>query len=270
MKSLSIVACAALFGSAGAFAKPPAQPGAFGFNLYSTPTVAMSTFERDYKPCNPVRSLYHERPGDPGQVTAGLSVNPGLMYNDIGAADVCSFSPAGDGITDAIEAKFVHPDIDANQPMYSLEVQRLYPDVVYGHPARLRNTFEALRAQLLRTYGRPIDERREKISSSAANLAFSLGIGKDVKREDYLVRYLWAAKGRLVDQEREQSTCQCEGPYVKAVIEISRSPSTIPKNTFYVLSVTISTEDQELRARQDKWNAQWLSVIPSQSGQSAK
>ena len=231
----------------------------------------MSTFERDYRPCNPVRSIYHERPGDSGQITAGLSVNPGLMYNDIGAQDVCSFSPAGDGITDAIEAKFVHLDIDANQPMYSLEVQRLYPDVVYGHPARLRNTFEALRVQLMRMYGRPIDERREKVASSAASLAASLGIGKDVKREDYLVRYLWAAKGgRLVDEEEEESTCQCDGPYVKAVIEISRSPSTIPKNTFYVLSVKISAEDQSLRARQDKWNAQWLSGAPSPSGQPAK
>lgn len=270
MKSLSFVACAALFGASGAIAAPPAQLGAFGFNLHSTPKVAMSTFEREYKPCNPLRSIYHERAGDSGQITAGLSVNPGLMYNDIGAPDVCSFSPAGDGITDAVEAKFTHPDIDADQPMYSLEVQRLYPDVVYGHPARLRNTFAALHAQLLRTYGRPIDERRERISSSAANLAASLGIGKDVKREDYLVRYLWAAKGRLVNQEGEQSTCQCEGPYVKAIIEISRAPSTIPKNTFYVLSVTISAEDQELRARQDKWNAQWLSAVPSQSRQSAK
>jgi hypothetical protein len=257
MNNLSIAACCSLFVASGALAVLPAQLGAFGFNLHSTPSVAMSTFERDYRPCSPVRSIYHERPGDAGQITAGLSVNPGLMYNDIGAPDVCSFSPAGDGITDTVEAKFVHPDIDADQPMYSLEVQRLYPDVVYAHPARLRNTFEALRAQLMRTYGKPIDERREKIMSSAANLASSLGIGADVKREDYLVRYLWAPKGRLVEEETEQSTCRCDGPYVKAVIEISRSPSTTPKNTFYVLSVTLLVEDKSLRARQDAWNTQW-------------
>ena len=45
---------------------------------------------------------------------------------------------------------------------------------------------------------------------------------------------------------------------MKAIIEISRSPVTIPKNKFYVLSVTILVEDTELRARQDAWNAQWL------------
>jgi len=180
-----------------------------------------------------------------------------MMYSDIGAPDICSFSPAGDGITDAIEAKFVHPDIGADQPMYSLEVQRLYPDVVYGRPARLRNTFEALRTQLMRTYGKPIDERREKIFSSAANLASSLGIGADVKREDYLVRYLWATKGRLAETEYEDASCDCGGPWVKAIIEISRSPSTIPKNTFYVLSVKIVVEDPAFRQRQDTWNAQW-------------
>jgi hypothetical protein len=258
MKSLRIVAYAGLLGASGVLAAPPARLGALGFALGSTPTAALSTFERDYKPCNPVRSIYHESPGDRGPITAGLSVNPGLIYNDIGAPDVCSFSPAGDGITDAIEAKFAHPDVDGSQLMYSLEVQRLYPDVVYGHPARLRNTFDAIRAELFRTYGKPIDERREGITSAAANLAASLGIGKEVKRQDYLVRYLWVAKGRLLDQEFEEATCRCDGPYVKAVIEISSSPSTIPKNTFYVLSVTISAADQNLRTRQNAWNAQWL------------
>jgi hypothetical protein len=257
MKRLSILAFCGLFGASSAFAGLSVQVGAFGFKLHTPPTIALSTFERDYKACNPLRSIYHEQPGDAGQITAALSVNPGLVYNDIGAADVCSFSPAGDGITDGVEAKFVHPDIDANQPMYSLEVQRLYPDVVYGHPARLRNTFDALRTQLFHTYGRPIDQRREKIMSSAANLAASLGIGNDVKREDYLVRYLWAPKGRLATTESEDSTCDCGGAYVKAIVEISRSPSTIPRNTFYVLSVTLFVEDPNLRARQDVWNTQW-------------
>jgi hypothetical protein len=258
VKRLSMLVLGSLLAAANVLAAPSTQLGAFGFNLLSTPTVAMGTFERDYGPCSVVRNVYHERPGEPGPIIAGLSVNPGLMYNDIGAPDVCSFSPAGDGVTDAVEARFAHPEIDVQQPMYSLEVERLYPDVVYGQPARLRNTFDALRAQLFRMYGKPIDQRRERITSSAANLAASLGIGKNVRREDYLIRYLWAAKGRLVDQEFEEATCRCEGPYVKAVIEISRSPSTLPKNTFYVLSVKISAEHQDLRVRQDAWNAQWL------------
>jgi hypothetical protein len=238
----------------------PARLEAFGLALGATPNAIGSMLGRDYKPCSPIQSVYHERPGDRAPVIAALEINPGLTYNDIGAPDLCSYSPAGDGITDAIEAKFVHTDIDPDQPLYALEVQRLYPDIVYAKPARLRNSFDSLRAQLFKTYGRPVDERRERISSSAANLAFSLGIGGDVKRDDYQVRYLWAASGKLVEQEYDDSTCRCDGPYVKAVIEISRSPSTIPRNRFYVLSVTISTENPALRARQDAWNAQWLTL----------
>jgi hypothetical protein len=34
----------------------------------------------------------------------------------------------------------------------------------------------------------------------------------------------------------------------------------MPKNTFYVLSMTISAQDQDLRSRQDVWNAQWLKL----------
>lgn len=238
----------------------PARLAAFDLELGATPASVMSTLGHDYTPCNPVRSVYHERPGASTPVTAALAINPGLTYNDIGAPDLCAYSPAGDGITDAIDARFVHPDVDPHQPSYSLEVKRLYPDIVYAKRPRLRNPFDALRKQLFKTYGRPVDERREKIASAAANLAASLGIGGDVKREDYLVRYLWAARGKLVDEEFEDSTCRCDGPYVKAIIEVSRSPSTIPRNRFYVLSVTISTENPALRARQDAWNAQWQRV----------
>ncbi len=133
----------------------------------------------------------------------------------------------------------------------------MFPDVVYLATPRLRNSFDEPRAELFRTYGRPIDERRERVPSAAADLAKNLGIDRNVKREDFLVRYLWALKGRLSDVEQEDATCDCGGRYVKAIIEISRSPSTIPKNKVHVLSVTLFVKDPELRARQDAWNAQW-------------
>jgi hypothetical protein len=238
-------------------AVPPKQVAAFGIELGASPQWVASSLADRFRPCSVVRSIYHESTGQAAQHIAGLDINPGLTFNDIGAPDVCSYSLAGEGITDSIETRFAHPDIDRNQALYSIQAQRVYPDVVYSPTPRLRNSFDELRAELFRTYGRPIDERRERVASSAANLAASLGIGQNVKREDYLVRYLWATKGRLPDVENEDSTCDCGGRYVKAVIEISRSPSTIPRNRFYVLSVALFVEDSELRARQDAWNAQW-------------
>ena len=242
----------------GARAAPPKQTAAFGLELGTPPqSVARSLAER-YGACSVVKSIYHELPGQAARHTAGLDINPGLTFNDIGAPDVCAYSPAGDGITDSIETRFAHPDVDRNQALYSIEATRVYPDVVYAQRPRLRSSFDEIRAELFKQYGRPIDERRERVTSSAANLAMSLGIGQNVKREDYLVRYLWAKKGRLPDVENQDASCDCSGLYVKAVIEISRSPSTIPKNKFYALSVAVFIEDPEIRAKQDAWNAQWL------------
>jgi hypothetical protein len=252
-----VVLLAVAFGGGSIEAAAPKQTSAFGFTLGTSPHAAMALLKEQYQSCGVTQSIYHEVPGDSAQHTAALAINPGLTFNDIGAPDICAYSPAGSGITDAIEAQFVHPEMDRTQPLYSVEVQRLYPDVVYAQPARLRNSFDELRTELFRTYGRPIDERRERVASSAANLAASLGIGNNVKREDYLVRYLWATKGRLAETEYEDAACACEGRYVKAVIEISRSPSTVPKNKYYVLSVKLLVEDADLRVRQEAWNAQW-------------
>ncbi len=142
-----------------------------------------------------VRAIPHRRlPSSP--------INAGLSAHDPASLNPCTYSPAGDGIVDSIEARFTHPDIDAKQPLYSLEAFRAYPDAVQAAaaaPAHSRST--SVRRELFRTYGKPIDERRERIVSSAASADASLGVARKVKREDYLVRYLWAAQGRLADVE---------------------------------------------------------------------
>jgi hypothetical protein len=122
--------------------------------------------------------------------------------------------------------------------------------------AKIKYSFEKARAELFRTYGRPTDVREEKITSAAADLARSLGIDKNVRREDKLVRYLWASKGRL-PEDLQSPVCECGSRYVAAALEISSSPSTILKNQYFVLSLSIFVLDADLGARQDQWNAQW-------------
>src|SRR4051812_32732841 len=212
-----ILAAALALCLGSAHAAAPKNATAAGLSLGATPQSALDTLGGVYKNCRVVRSSYHESPGETEAVTASVEINPGLTFNDIGAADVCPISPAGEGITDSVEAAFVHRAIDARQPLYSIIATRLYPDVLYASPPKLTNKFEALRNELFRVYGKPLEERRERIASSAANLASSLGIGKGVAREDYLVRYLWAAKGRLAPVEYDDATCDCGGPYVKAI-----------------------------------------------------
>jgi hypothetical protein len=157
---------------------------------------------------------------------------------------------------DAISATFAHPAIDPNQPLYQIDFQRSYPDVALGTRAKIQYPFDKLRAELIRTYGVPLVEHREQITSAAADLAKSLSRGAGVKREDYLVRYLWAEKGRPVE-DHESMECDCGARYVRADLEISRSPSTVPKNQFYVLTLKLFVRDTEIGARQDAWNAQW-------------
>ena len=73
------------------------------------------------------------------------------------------------------------------------------------------------------------------------------------------MRYLWGLQGRLPAREFENSTCaDCGGVYVKAEIEMTRSPETVPKGKPFALSLRLVAEDPALRKRQEAWNAQWL------------
>ena len=235
----------------------PLHAAAFEIELGASPSAVTSILARQYRSCLPISTVYRRVAEEATDQIAALSINPGLASKDVGSPELCPESPAGSGITDSIEARFVHSSIDAAKPLYSLLVHRLYPDLAYGTRPRVRNAFEEIRAELFRMYGRPTDERREKLASSAADLASSLGIGSMIRRDDHVVRYLWAAKGKLADAEYEATPCDCGQRYVKATMEISRSPSTVPGNVFYVLSLTILVEDNPMRARQDAWNSQW-------------
>ena len=186
----TFILLAVWLGLQSAFAAAPKRTAAFGIELGATPQSVSASLSAQYELCVPLKRIYHQTPGDSAEYTAALTINPGLSSRDLATSDVCPDSPAGNGITDAVDARFVHPEIDPAQRLYSIEAHRLYPDVVHGRPPRLRNSFDELRAELFRTYGRPIDERREQVASSAANLAKGLGIRDAVEREDYLVRYL--------------------------------------------------------------------------------
>ena len=247
---------AGLLACAGVDAGAPKETAAFGLALDATPESVRSVLARRYAPCSVARSIYRNHRTDSAPQIAELAINAGLAAHDPASLSPCTYSAAGDGVIDSIEARFTHPDVDPKQPLYWLQVYRSYPDVVHAVPPRVRTSFDDVRNELFRTYGKPSDERRERIVSYAASTQTSLGVVKPVKREDYLVRYLWAAKGRLTGADPEAAACDCADRYVEAVIEISRSPATKPPNKSYALSLRLLVEDPALRRRQDVWNAQ--------------
>jgi hypothetical protein len=237
------------FAMVNAHAELPRQVSAFGIALGQTPEAVHTILGKQYPNCALLPSVYHE--------SAGYSPDP-LAILDIarGTMDVCRTGATGREVEDSLSATFAHPSIDPRQPLYQIDVQRGYPDVALVRNSKVQYPFDKIRAELFRTYGKPIETRREKISSAAADFAKSLALDMNVRREDFLVRYLWAAKGRL-DENRESTQCDCGPRYVHADLEVSRSPSTSPSNQEFVLTLHIFVRDEELGSRQDTWNAQW-------------
>jgi hypothetical protein len=244
-----VTACASVYAAA------PRETAAFGLALGATPDSVKSFLAERYAPCHVSRSVYRHHTSDTAQPTAEFAINAGLAAHDPASLTPCTYSPAGEGMMDSVEARFTHPDVDLKQPLYWLQTFRAYPDVVHATPPRVRTSFDEVRHELFRMYGKPSDERRERIVSYAASTETSLGVVKKVKREDYLVRYLWSADGRL-GPDSEAAACDCVDRYVEALIEISRSPATTPPNKLYALSVRLLVEDPALRRQQDAWNAQ--------------
>ena len=242
------------FATVNAHAELPRQVSAFGIALGQTPETVRMILGQRYPYCSLLPSVYHESAGYSADTLAILDIARGTL-------DVCRTGATGREVEDSLSANFAHPSIDPRQPLYQIDVQRTYPDVALVRNSKVQYPFDKIRAELFRAYGKPIETRREKITSAAADLAKSLAIGVGAKREDQLVRYLWASNGRL-DTDRYSPRCECGPRYVEADLEITRSPSTNPKNQFYVLSLHIVIRDAELGARQDAWNAQWQGRKP--------
>ena len=237
------------FAMVNAHAELPRQVSAFGIALGQTPETVRTILGQQYPYCALLPSVYHESAGYSPDTLAILDIARGTL-------DVCRTGAAGREVEDSLSATFAHPSIDPRQPLYQIDVERTYPDVALVKNSKIQYPFDRIRAELFRTYGKPIETRREKVISAAADLAKSLALDKEVRREDSLVRYLWAAKGRL-DQNLESTACDCGPRYVRADLEVSRSASTSPRNQEYVLTLHIFVRDAELGSRQDTWNAQW-------------
>lgn len=230
-------------------AEPPKQTTAFGLALGQTPATVESILSRRYPGCGILPSYYHESPEYTSAVTALFDIARGTV-------DECQGSPEATDAKDSLTVIFTHPSIAESQPAYQIDLDRNYPDPALVRNGKIVYSFDRIRAELFRIYGRPTEERREKIRSAAADLGKSLSLDASVRREDYRVRYLWATNGH-VSENLETPICDCGTRYVEAFLEISRSPSTNPKNQYFVLFLHVFIRDAELGARQDKWNAQW-------------
>lgn len=226
-----------------AHAEAPKQLSAFGLALGQPPESVQSLLSHLLPNCSSDPSIYHESEGYADKITAILDVGQG-------SRGICRSGPEGDQVQHTLSLTFAHPSIAAGRPLYQIKWHRAFPDVALAPHAKMEYSFDKARSELFRTYGRPTEVREEKTTTAAA---------KNAQREDKLVRYLWATKGRL-PKDLQSTVCDCGSRYVIATLAISSSPSTIPKNQFFVLSLNIFVRDNDIGARQDEWNAQWQKV----------
>ena len=245
-----LVAASICFGLQGAAAAPPQRLSYDGLDIGATPDVLAAWLARQHPNCVPGSSSYRASEGYASNLIASYDINRGSINE-------CS--KEGNELDDAVEVTLAHPAVDPTRGAYRIDIVKLYPDTVLTSVRKISRTFEPVRQELFRTFGKPFQELRIEVPSASANLARGLNMDKGIKREDYLVRYLWAAKGRLPEQPGS-TECDCGDAYAMAEIEISRSPLTYPKNQFYVTSVRVVLENSDVRRRQHQWNRQWLTI----------
>jgi hypothetical protein len=243
--------CAALAAStlSCARAEAPRSVSVAGIALGDTSASVTAHLRRVYPQCKLKRSIYRALPGEDARPVADVALNERTL-------DVCPGTPEGSDSVDVVVARFAHPSIDPQGGVFEIRFDRSYPDPALSSAREVRYPLEKVLAKLRQQYGRPTDERRDRVASTSANLAKSLGVGSTVKREDFLVRLLWADSGKL-DADWSAERCACTGRYVHAQIEMSRSLATRPANRYYVTRVAVSVRDTETWNRQQAWNAQW-------------
>jgi hypothetical protein len=244
--------CVAIAAStlSSANAEAPGSPSVAGIRLGDAPAKVTDFLRKQYPPCDHQRSIYHASPGETAGPLAQVAINEGTM-------NVCQGTPEGPDSTDALVVRFAHPAVDPERGTFEIHLDRHYPDPALASAKQIRYPYDKLLAQLRRQYGKPIDERRDRVASTSASMAKSLGIGDTVKREDYLVRLLWAPTGKL-GKDEITGECDCGDRYVRAEIEISRSPVTRPANRYYVVRLALFTRDAGVHRRQSAWDRQWL------------
>jgi hypothetical protein len=243
-----------------AHAEPPKSSTVAGIRLGDTPANIVAWLREKYPQCDLQRSIYHALPGEKAGPLAIAAINEGTI-------NVCHGTPEDGSSTDHITVRFAHPSIMADRGAFEIHVDRHYPDPALSSQKQIRYPLDSVLARLRRDYGEPSDQKREHRPSASANLAKSLGVGTDVKRNDETVRLLWAPKGKLVaDQDLDK--CDCGDRYVIAEIEVTRSPMTRPANRAYATRLSVFVQQADVRRRQDAWNAQWLrKPQPRQEGQ---
>jgi hypothetical protein len=208
-----------------------------GIALGSTPELVRHALEQRFPDCPMTINGYRDESGKVTHVVASFEIEP--LINQ------CGEETASTDVSEAVEARFAHPDVDSRQPLFALKVTRRFARPISNRLVRYR--LSDVESGLIEKYGSPVDRQQTRtVYSPDYVMKFGLK-GRFTPTEKVIVRYLWAKAGSA----NEKSATSDWGPsYVRAEIELENAKEVLPKGALYVVSVHIEAIDRVLDDRE--------------------
>jgi len=212
---------------------------------------ALDQLANTYVGCD-VAKVYHKQidSESAGSILHTIAVETGELGKAI-KKSACNNSD----VIDKLDLKFLNSESDFQQPVYEIAFLRFYGDPEFNTLSPIKYQFEGIRKALFDNYGSPSGQLRVKTS---VNQPVSKNKGKkpDVlanEYESFNITYVWGGRG-LRAQTLTYCMENCGDYYLIANLNIVKRKNLLPRNTFYVRSISLKLVDSVLEEKQFDWS----------------
>ncbi|HSH73366.1 MAG TPA: hypothetical protein VK974_09945 [Methylophilaceae bacterium] len=211
---------------------------------------ALSELANVYVGCD-IAKVYHKEIDSEaaGSILSEIAVETGELGKII-KKSACNNSD----VIDKLNLKFLNSESDFQQPVYEIAFLRFYGDPEFNTLSPIKYQFEGIRKALFDKYGSPSGQLRVKTSVNQP--ASKKGKKPDVLANDYEsfnITYVWGGRG-LRAQTLTYCMENCGDYYLIANLNIVKRKNLLPRNTFYVRSISLKLVDSLLEEKQFDWS----------------
>jgi len=246
--------CAAvnlLFTPHTVFAATPKSKSIESIQLGMSAEQTISELANLYAGCD-VSKVYHKEIDNQsvGNILHAMAVETGEL-GKITKKSACNSSD----VIDKLDLKFLNSESDFQQPVYEIAFLRFYGDPDFNTLSPIKYQFEGIRKALFDKYGSPSGQLRVKTSVNQP-VSKNKGTKPDTianQYESYNITYVWGGRG-LRAQTLTYCMENCGDYYLIANLNIVKRKNLLPRNTFYVRSVSLKLVDAVLEEKQFDWS----------------
>lgn len=244
-------------------AASPKDKSVQSLRLGMSPDQAQTLLQSAYQACE-VSKKFHpsETTANEGDAAAQILAELALETGEIGKTSR-KFSCNQTDVIDKFNLKFLSAESDIGQPLYEIAYLRFYGDPAIDSVTLIQYPFESIRKSLFDQYGNPSGQLRIKTSVNQPAVRtrgkITLPAGNDY--ESFNITYVWGGKG-LRAQSLTYCMENCGDYYLIANLNIVKRKALLPRNTFYVRSVSLKMVDSILEEKQFDWSYQKLHRKP--------